>query len=852
MSAIPHHYWDGINHPYKMLDKHYCEGSWNLVKENKVSVWGSFEPVEIGEEIDWGINPLNDETWSFYFNGLSWLYSHLWAIDYLNEKPDVMFKIIKQYHRHIFSENPNKMVWFDHATSDRLSILSVVSLHPCILLADENTRNIIDEMLSIHIEKIIEFKDSRKWINSNHGVFHSLALLNSSLVRSVTDSGSDIKNQGVEYLSDTLSTILSKNEHISLEQSAYYHQLAISLIESLEPVQLSELKIDKMYFIQKMRDSNHWLTCTDKKLIAIGDTSVISNISPKHYPINQPKQFAKTFFESGISFSKYKAMDGWNHFSFLHREKRAPHGHFDALSITLSKGSKEFIIDSGGPYRYGDALRFSYFMSSYAHNVATINGQRHESGAVLIDSELISENIFAVEAEHSGYFPVKHTRKCVYVKNKGLIVFDSLSNIDSPTMVQLLWHIHPDCIVNEDYTEIVNDDQIVWIRNNVDVDKTIVSGIEGDSPQGWITPGIGVKQPCPTLIDSIEIDKDTTIITYFEYEKNCFETLDELSEIDKWQAKNDSKPILPFGFNEPTIAKYISNDPMFWQPGTYFGDRNIWKINKSQQKLKKLKLSVTERSELIKKAIGKRLSSNVPTIYIISNGGSGCHYLGGLISMKNGFKLIDEVYFPPIIIDNITTLDAPSANGLVEMVNYVHLGDLQNSDLTIPINTMHLRQDVPLTKIKSSSNSIFITLIRNPIDVAISRGLRKSEYKTMNKENSDIPVNEYLEKQAKRTMNHFRRLKIKQNDVDSLYIKFEDLISQPKDTLKTVFTHIGQDITESEIDLILDKYEKNNDLTKNKNVSKKPELTAEQKEILLTFLSETCNDLGYNIPDYLK
>ena len=220
--------------------------------------------------------------------------------------------------------------------------------------------------------------------------------------------------------------------------------------------------------------------------------------------------------------------------------------------------------------------------------------------------------------------------------------------------------------------------------------------------------------------------------------------------------------------------------------------------------------------------------------------------------MKNGFKLIDEVYFPSIIIDNITTLDAPSANGLVEMVNYVHLGDLQNSDLTIPVNTMHLRRDVPLTKIKSSSNSIFITLIRNPIDVAISRGLRKPEYKTMNKENSDIPVNEYLEKQAKRTMNHFRRLKIKQNDVGSLYIKFEDLISQPKDTLITVFTHIGQDITESEIDIILDKYEKNSDLTKNKNVSKKPVLTAEQKEILLTYLSETCNDLGYNIPDYIK
>ena len=290
VSEIPHSHWDGINHPYRMLEKHYNESGWNLVKENKVSVWGSFEPVEISDEINWAMNPLKDETWSFYFNGLSWLYSHLWAIDHIGEKPDTMFGIIRQYHKHVFSENPNKMVWFDHSTSDRLSIMSVISVHPCVLLADERTRTIIDEMLSTHIDKIIEFKDSKKWENSNHGVFHSLALLNASSVDSALDYRPDIESLGLEYLSDTLSTILSIDEKISLEQSAYYHQLAISLIESLEYIQLSDLKINKIEFIEQMRNSNYWLTCTDKKLIAIGDTSVISNISSNHSPVNKPKK----------------------------------------------------------------------------------------------------------------------------------------------------------------------------------------------------------------------------------------------------------------------------------------------------------------------------------------------------------------------------------------------------------------------------------------------------------------------------------------------------------------------------------------------------------------------------------
>ena len=70
-----------------MLEKHYCESSWKLVKQNNVSVWGSFEPVQISEKIDWNIDPFNNDTWSFYFNGLNWLYSYLWAVDNCRGEP---------------------------------------------------------------------------------------------------------------------------------------------------------------------------------------------------------------------------------------------------------------------------------------------------------------------------------------------------------------------------------------------------------------------------------------------------------------------------------------------------------------------------------------------------------------------------------------------------------------------------------------------------------------------------------------------------------------------------------------------------------------------------------------------
>ena len=60
---------------------------------------------------------------------------------------------------------------------------------------------------------------------------------------------------------------------------------------------------------------------------------------------------------------------------------------------------------------------------------------------------------------------------------------------------------------------------------------------------------------------------------------------------------------------------------------------------------------------------------------------------------------------------------------------------------------MHLRKDTPLVKLLGNSvNSKFIFLIRNPIDIAISRGLRKLDYKMQNKENSGLSDDEYLKK----------------------------------------------------------------------------------------------------------
>ena len=127
--------------------------------------------------------------------------------------------------------------------------------------------------------------------------------------------------------------------------------------------------IYKQEFIQKMNDANYWFTSSDRKLIPIGDTSYISKASEKHMPQNSPKQFLKTYVEGRISIVKHESKDGVNHFALLHREDRAPHGHFDALSITLEHNNRRFLVDSGGPFEYGTKLRYEYFACLHSHTM---------------------------------------------------------------------------------------------------------------------------------------------------------------------------------------------------------------------------------------------------------------------------------------------------------------------------------------------------------------------------------------------------------------------------------------------------------------------------------------------------
>ena len=518
---VGHSEWDHLWHPIRSVETHYNKHSCERVKNRIIGVWVSFDDYELPSDIDWGADPFENKTWKLYFNSLNWLYALFWGIDNERDDPALLHSYVMEYCSYLLEGDVNDMAWFDHATSDRLCFLAALLSHPSTKSLDGEMRTVIEQAIHLHIDNIKEYYDSELWFDNNHGIFHAMALINISHIFSEGTGGFDVKKLGTDYLRIALSGIIDVEDGISLEQSLYYHQLAIELLETIPFNALDDIDLDIEDIIKRMILSNGWFTLNGRLMPAIGDTSLIAHAPAKYMPDNSLEYGMRVYARGGMTIVKNINEGLIDHFTMLHRLERAAHGHFDALSITLSHNNKQFLIDSGGPYNYGSKIRYSYFISNLAHNVIVINGKTHQSGAAFLGSTDHGNRNYSVAALHRGYEPIVHRRDAFILHDCGVIVVDTLEGIREMTRLDILWHIHPDCEVDAALQPIrlhhAEQNVLIHTHPSFANSHSIISGSEDDQPQGWVTEGIANKRPCPTIVFSTSCSKPTTITTFFQF-----------------------------------------------------------------------------------------------------------------------------------------------------------------------------------------------------------------------------------------------------------------------------------------------------------------------------------------------
>jgi hypothetical protein len=214
----------------------------------------------------------------------------------------------------------------------------------------------------------------------------------------------------------------------------------------------------------------------------------------------------------------------------------AAHGHADALSITLSVGGKEFLVDPG-TYAYNVERRWrDYFRGTAAHNTVRLDGmdQSEIGGSFLwlrkaqahCEQWSPGETRDVLAASHDGYRrledPVIHRRTLSFDKRlRQMLVTDEIECKAKHT-VEICWNFAEQCDV------YILDENVVATREGFCVTLQLVDGISKlqlfhgneDRPAGWVSRHFGVKVPAPTAIWFAEVSGNSRFTTLVSIKKS--------------------------------------------------------------------------------------------------------------------------------------------------------------------------------------------------------------------------------------------------------------------------------------------------------------------------------------------
>jgi hypothetical protein len=300
------------------------------------------------------------------------------------------------------------------------------------------------------------------------------------------------------------------------------------------------------------------------------------------------------------------------------------------------------------------------------------------------------------------------------------------------------------------------------------------------------------------------------------------------------------------------LKYYIFQPEIFWPDDTVFHRRNREKLVKARAQVKELDDgSLMAR---LKEHLKKRYEEECKTLYVISCGSSGCHFLGEMLSSVGNFDLIKEVYYPPELLRLCLDGDLSEKERvmLFDLVSYFPSKGLkQDTSDVVPVNIMHLRPDTPTRFIKEMGGHHVILLMRNPFDIAYSRTFRKDDYRAeADPTASDM---DYLIKQIDNVKRFYRLASQDENLFDDI-VRYEDLVRDPYSSVydllfvaKEKFPAVWQ----NKIALETVRSKVADDKSINFNSRPKKDIGRDLSYLLEDRLFSLSQSLGYLTPEYL-
>jgi hypothetical protein len=367
----------------------------------------------------------------------------------------------------LYLERPEQ-IWDDHITALRAIVLC--QLWVACLSANPYSPEFMQQLLSAilrHAERLAQKGFYRR--GHNHGVTQAYALLALSLLLPSIPEASSWVELGRVRLEQQMAENVSQ-EGMHREHSPYYHLFVFNqFLYAYEfglahGIEFSQAFTDRL---RKMLLCGAYLLKPNGTLIALGDTCKSSPLLVNAEDVpewfskarerylysvsggsagTQPEENSIHLPDGGVALLR----SGWGterkfedecFLAVRTRTFDTSHIHRDQLSFELYAYGDDLIVDSGGPYGYGEPMR-EFFLSTAAHNTVVVDGKEQGIGKAKVLKWRTSSIFDLLVAEQRSYPGVVHRRVVLFVRPDYFLILDRLEAEDRHAYAQFL-HLNP-------------------------------------------------------------------------------------------------------------------------------------------------------------------------------------------------------------------------------------------------------------------------------------------------------------------------------------------------------------------------------------------------------------------------
>lgn len=231
-----------------------------------------------------------------------------------------------------------------------------------------------------------------------------------------------------------------------------------------------------------------------------------------------------------------------------------------------------------------------------------------------------------------------------------------------------------------------------------------------------------------------------------------------------------------------TARRYLSRPEEFWQ-GT--PDRQVRKLRGMLRSATPAGERATDVIEEVL-AIARLRTHHAPApIYLPNIGSSGSHWLEAMLARATDVHACGEVYLPKSVHELLHAGSGADAEFFMHAVLALHTGrsgpDLVSGRF---INSAHYGQVARVASL--TSGALTVLLVRHPVDVVMSRTLRKAEYRDEVAPGLDDQA--YLERNCTLVERFYRGALSERFDAT---VRYEDLLARPIQTLEGLISRLG-------------------------------------------------------------